>query len=155
MPKPERLIKSLRKERLSLALAESCSSGYASYLLTKTPGASKVFKGTIIVYSLYSKNKFFHIPYSLLEKKQGVSGRIALTLAKKVKDIFKTDIGAAIVGFAGPKAQKGVKVGTTFLAVSAKKDTVIKKIIKGSRDQVRKKASHLLLDLIYESIYRN
>jgi len=149
----KKLISKLNKEKLSIALAESCSAGYASYLLTKTAGASKVFAGGIIVYSLPSKEKFFNIPSSTLKKTQGVSAAIATTLAKKVRKEFSSDIGASIVGFAGPTASKGVKAGTIFLGLSTNNNTLSKKIIiRGSRNQVRKKASSLLLELIYKNI---
>ncbi len=149
----KKLITALGKRKKSLALAESCSGGYASYLLTKTPGASAVFKGAVITYSLEAKNKFFKVPYPLLKKTQGVSKEVALKLAKEVRKKFNADIGASIVGFAGPKAKKEEKVGTIFIAFSSKEKEEVKKvIIKGSRDFVRKKASTRLIELIYKSI---
>jgi len=142
------LIKTLKTKNLTLALAESCTSGYASYLITKTPGASKVFKGGTIVYSLESKNKLFKIPKSALIKAQGVSKEIALALAKGVRKKFNADIGAAITGFAGPSDKK---TGIVFIAIAAKTKTTAKKlIIDGSRDTVRKQASLALINLIYE-----
>jgi PncC family amidohydrolase len=90
----------------TVATAESASAGYHSYLLTKTPGSSKVFKGGIIVYSLESKHKFFNISPSLLRKTQGVSEEISLILAKKVRSLYSVDIGLSIVGFAGPDTQR-------------------------------------------------
>lgn len=153
MGKEEKLISALKKKKLSLALAESCSGGYVSYSLTKTPGASKVFKGSIVVYSLSSKNKFFNISPGILKKTQGVSEDIAITLAKKVKKKFDSDVGASIVGFAGPGAKKGIKVGTVFIGLSIKAKCFSKKIIiKGTRDQVRKRASSYLIDLLYKNI---
>ena len=132
-----------------MALAESISAGFASYLITKTPGASKVFKGGIIVYSLEAKAKFFKIPQTTLKKYDGVSEDIALILAKRIKKLFRSDIGAAIVGFAGPRTKKGVKVGTVFIGLSFKNILISqKKVIKGSRDAIRKKASQLLINLI-------
>ncbi len=150
--KLKKLIVALREKGQTLALAESCSGGYASYLLTKISGASEVFKGAVVVYSLDTKNKFFNIPYSLLEKTQGVSKEVALKLAKRVRKKFNSDIGTAIVGFAGPRAKKGIKVGTIFLAYSSKDKQKTKRIvIKGSRDIVRKKASTDLIDLVYKA----
>ena len=153
MPVIKKLITTLKKRRKSLALAESCSGGYASYLLTKIPGASLVFKGAIITYSLETKNKFFKIPSSLLTKTQGVSKEVALKLAEGIRKKFNTDIGASIVGFAGPKTEKEKKTGTVFIAFSGKRTEKVKKIIvKGSRDTIRKKASTCLIELIYKEI---
>ncbi len=159
--KLKKLIVTLKEKGKTLALAESCSGGYASYLLTKIPGASLVFKGAVIVYSLDTKNKLFKIPFSLLKKTQGVSKEIALKLAVRVRKKLNADIGASIVGFAspersrrtGPKTKRGVKIGTTFIAFSSKNKREAKKIIiKGSRDIVRKKASTHLINLIYKNL---
>ena len=164
----KKLIITLKEKGQTLALAESCSGGYASYLLTKIPGASMVFKGAVVVYSLQAKNKLFEIPCSLLKKTQGVSKEVALKLATRVRKKFNSDIGASIVGFAGPSTtlrtsteqsrsagpgtKKGIKVGTTFIAFSSKNKKETKKIIiKGSRDLVRKKVSQRLIDLIYKA----
>lgn len=151
--KLKKLIDTLKRKKQTLALAESCSGGYASYLLTKIPGASKVFKGSVVVYSLEAKNRLLGIPSSLLEKTQGVSKEVALELATKVRKKLNTDIGASIVGFAGPGTKKGIKVGTTFIAYSSKNKKEGKKIIiKGSRDSVRKKVSIHLIDLLYKEL---
>ena len=167
--KLKKLTITLKEKGKTLALAESCSGGYASYLLTKIPGASEVFKGAVVVYSLEAKNKLFRIPSSLLEKTQGVSKEVALKLATRVRKKFNSDIGASIVGFAGPSTtlrtsteqsrsagpgtKKGIKIGTTFIAFSSKNKQKVKKIIiKGSRDSVRKKASAGLIDFIYKEL---
>lgn len=144
------LISILKTKNLTVDTAESCSRGYLSYLLTKTAGSSKVFKGGIIVYSLEAKNKFFKIPYPLLRKTQGVSSEISKTLALGARKIFKTDIGASILGFAGPE---GKKVGLVYIAVANKTGVICKKmVIKGSRDTVRKKTSFLAIKLIYNKV---
>jgi PncC family amidohydrolase len=148
-----RLITILKEIKLTVAVAESVSGGYVSYLFTKVPGSSKVFKGGIVVYSLESKRKFFGITKPYLEKTQGVSKRCAIVLAKKTRRLFNSDIGCSIVGFAGPRAQKGVRVGTVFVAVSLNNRTVTKRnLIKGSRDTIRRKASQILLDVIYKQL---
>lgn len=149
----KKLITTLKKRKLTLAAAESCSGGYLSYLLTKTPGSSKVFKGGLITYSLEAKNKFFRIPSLLLRKTDGVSKEIASALAERVKKLFTTDLGVSIVGFAGPKTKKGIKKGTVFVGIADKKNIlVLEAIIKGNRDTVRKKVSQLLLSLLYKKV---
>jgi PncC family amidohydrolase len=153
MKELEKLIAILKKRRLSLALAESCTAGFASYLLTKIAGSSKVFKGALVVYSLESKNKLFKIPKSLLIKDKGVSKKTALSLAKAVRKKFSASIGGSLVGFAGPTAKKGVKVGVIFVGIAFKNSSISKKIIfKGNRDTVRKKASFFLIKSLYEEL---
>ncbi|MFO8052938.1 MAG: CinA family protein, partial [Candidatus Omnitrophota bacterium] len=122
-----------------------------SYLLTKTPGSSKVFKGSFVVYSLASKNKLFKLPKKLLKKTQGVSQEIAAYLAEKIRKKLKSNIGISIVGFAGPTAKKGKEVGTTFIAISNKEEIfVTSAVIAGTRDKVRKKTATLAADILYQ-----
>ncbi|MDD5194399.1 MAG: CinA family protein [Candidatus Omnitrophica bacterium] len=153
MRKLEKLIKTLQIKKLKIATVESATAGYASYLLTKVPGASKVFMGGFVVYSLESKAHFFNLPLPILRKTQGVSAEIALALARGVRKLLKTDLGASIVGFAGPFGTNKVPAGTIFIAVSDKNGAFAKKLsIKGSRDTVRKKASYRLIELIYSRV---
>lgn len=155
MKKLEKLIAVLKKKKLSIAAAESCTGGYVSYLLTKIPGSSEVFKGGIVSYSLETKNKFFKIPLPILEKSQGVSKTIALILAEKVKNIFNSDIGVSVVGFAGPEAKPITKIGTVFIGVSDKNGSQVKKLVlKGNRDKIRKSAGNLLIELIQTHLMR-
>ncbi len=153
MAKLKNLIFYLRIKKLTISSAESVSGGYLSYLLTKTPGSSKVFKGGLIVYSPESKNKLLHIPMPLLNKTQGVSEDISILLAKKTKQFFKTDLSVSLVGFASSPARKGIKAGTVFMAVADNKGAIAKKIIiDGNRDYVRKKASISAIELICKRI---
>ena len=149
----ENLFKKLKEKKITVSAAESCTAGYLSYLLTMLPGSSKIFKGAVIVYSLESKNKLFNIPYSLLNRTDGVCRRICIILAKNVKKQFTTDIGLSVVGFAGPKAKKGIKVGTVYIGVSYKNQCVTKKLsLKGKRNTIRQTASMKLIELLYKAL---
>jgi nicotinamide-nucleotide amidase len=147
---PNTLIDILKKKKLTLAVAESASGGYLSYLLTKTPGASKVFKGGVVVYSLDTKNKLLDLPLNKIKKDQGVSENTAAALAYSVRKKLGSDLGASIVGFAGPK---GKKTGTTFISLSDKNQTIcLQANLTGTRDTVRTKISKLLIELISKKI---
>lgn len=149
----KRFITALETKALTISLAESCTGGYASYLITRIPGSSKVFKGGIIVYSLFAKNKLLNLPRSILNETKGVSKEVCVKLAKNVRKTLKSDIGASVVGFAGPDIKRSIKTGTVYIAVADRKTTKTRKfIIKGSRDLVRKKASYMLIEMIYKHI---
>lgn len=149
----KQLINSLKEKNLTVAVAESCTGGYLSYLLTKTPGSSQVFKAGLVVYSLQSKNKFLNVALGELKKSQAVSEETAKKLALNLQKKIHTDIAASVVGFAGPGTFKKVKIGTVYYAVTNGKKTVVKKVIlDGSRDKIRKEASKLVLELIYSYI---
>lgn len=148
-----KLFKILKNKNLTLAAVESSTAGYLSYLLTKTPGSSETFKGSFVVYALDTKNKLFKIPSPLLKKTQGVSPEIAAYLADNVRKKLNSNIGISIVGFAGPGAKKGEKVGTTFLAISDEKEVFVTgAIITGSRDKVRKEAAKLTVEILYKHL---
>jgi len=155
MSELKKLMRLLKKKKLTAAAAESASGGYLSYLLTNIPGSSKVFKGSIVCYSLWAKNKFFKIPVPLLKKTQGVSSDVALLLAKRVRKLFAADIGVSLVGFAGPQAQGDVRVGSVFMSVADKRGVSVKKaLIKGTRDKVRKQSSLALVNFLYKKLTR-
>lgn len=154
MAKLKEVISALKDKKLTIAAAESCSGGYLSYLLTKIPGSSAVFKGGAVVYTPAAKNRLLNIPFSELKKPEGVSKKVSLLLAKNIREILSADIGAAIVGFAGPGTQKGIKVGTVYICAADKNSHFIKKLsLTGGRDTVRKKASRALIELIYAFIH--
>lgn len=147
------LINTLKKKNLTLSIAESITGGLVSYLLTKTPGASSVFKAGVIAYSLEAKSELFRLSLKTLKKCDGVSKKTAEDLAREVRKKFHTDIGASIVGFAGPEKPKNEKKGTIFIAMSFKEKTISQKtLINGSRDIVRKRSSFMLIDLIYKNL---
>jgi len=148
MPALPTLIHTLKKQKKSVSLAESISGGYASYLFTKNPGSSEVFKLGIVVYSLFAKEKILGLSKKHLARTNGVSPQTAKLLAVKVRNKAKSSLGAAIVGYAGPTAPKGKK-GTVHIAVTAGKKTIVKsQKFHGSRDQIRKKAARILITLI-------
>jgi nicotinamide-nucleotide amidase len=149
-----RLISILKKKKQTLAVAESVTGGYASYLLTKTPGSSGVFKLGIALYSLLAKEKVFGISKTHLSKTNGVSRETAKLLAVKVKNKAYSSLGAGIVGYAGPQAPRGQK-GIVHMAVTTGRKTIVtSRKFRGSRDTIRKKAAHALIAFIGEVVGR-
>jgi len=146
------LISFLKSKKQTLAVAESITGGYAFYLLTKTPGSSKVFKLGVVAYTLFAKEKIFGLSKKHLSKTNGVSSETAKLLALKIKKKAHSSIGAAIVGYAGPDAPKRQK-GIVHMAVTKGKKTVVKsQKFRDSRDAIRKKAAQALITFIGEVI---
>ncbi len=152
MDKAKKLFNYLKRRKKTIAIAESITGGYVSFLLTSFSGASSIFKFGAVVYSLEAKRKLFGLDAKQLKYTQGVSEDIARSLAKKIRDYMSADYGASIVGFAGPKAKKGMK-GVVFMGFSSGNKTITKEMkLKGNRDEIRKKASKLLIEFILENI---
>ena len=156
MEKSKNLLSALRERNLTLACAESCTGGYLSYLLTKTPGSSKVFKGGVIVYSLEAKNIFLGLNTTSLQRSQGVSAQTAKNLARQVRARLKSSLGLSVVGVAGPDKVKAHPVGTVFIALADAKTTLTKQyLLKGGRDAIRKTAAKKAMEMIDENIHRH
>ena len=68
----------------TISFAESCSGGNLSLSITKIAGASKVFKGSIVSYSTYSKEKVIGIGRNEIDSFSPVSQEIAVKMAEKV-----------------------------------------------------------------------
>lgn len=142
--------KSLIEKKKTLAVAESCTGGRVSYLLTQIPGSSQYFRLGIVAYSNKSKETVLRIPYSVIAKKGAVSKEVASQMAQRIRKLAKTDLGIGITGIAGPSGETPRKpVGTVFIAVEAKNKKICKKFhFTGSRSNIRKTASLKALELL-------
>lgn len=116
-----------KKHNLTLSLAESCTGGYISHLLTERSGASDFFKGSIVSYTNEVKTHLLDIDTSLIEKHSAVSEEVALSMARSVKAKFNTDFAVAVTGYAGPNdGPDGTPVGSVWIAIATPQNTEAK-----------------------------
>lgn len=119
----------LGSKGLSIAIAESCTGGYLSHLITSVPGSSAYFMGTIIPYSYDLKMRQLGVRPETLEKYGAVSEPTVTEMANLVRAKFSTDIGVATSGIAGPGGATPEKpVGTVWIAYSDKMQTTARKL---------------------------
>src|SRR3989338_8151818 len=139
----------LIKNRKNIAVAESCTGGLLSNLLTQTPGSSQYVILGIVAYSNQSKQGLLKIPTSLIAKKGAVSKEVALKMAESVRTLAKTDFGIAVTGIAGPTGgTKEKPQGTVFIALSGKNKKLCRKFyFKGNRSTIRRKTALKALEL--------
>lgn len=110
--------KLLTEKQLSVALAESCTGGLVTSLLTDVAGSSAYLKGSIVCYSNEVKMKAIGVDQATLEKYGAVSEETALQMAVGARKIFHTAIAVGITGIAGPGGATDTKpVGLVFIAV--------------------------------------
>ena len=111
----------LRNKDLTLALAESCTGGKLSSLITAIPGCSIYFKGGIVCYSNEIKQNILGVDFDILEKYGAVSQPVVEIMAEGAKRIFNVDCVIAVSGIAGPGGGTPDKpVGTVWIAVKYK-----------------------------------
>ena len=140
----------LRKNKLRIAVAESCTGGLISHRLTNIPGSSDYFDRGIIVYSNSSKTQLLGVPKLILESFGAVSSETARAMAEGIKKNANCDIGLAVTGIAGPGDSTPIKpVGLVYIGLASKKSTVVKEFrFSGKRIEVKEQASHEALKMV-------
>ncbi|MFA4889462.1 MAG: CinA family protein [Candidatus Omnitrophota bacterium] len=142
--------KCLLKNNKTIAVAESCTGGLISKLLTDLPGSSKYFILGITAYSNLAKQNLLKVPAKVIAKNGAVSAAVATTMAKNIRKIAKTNLGIGITGIAGPSGgTPGKPAGTVFIAVSSSRKTLCGKFFfLGNRDNIRSQAALKSLELL-------
>lgn len=145
----------LTEKKLTLSVAESCTGGLFSSLITMHQGASQFFESGMIVYSNQAKKDFLQVPEAILNKYGAVSKEVAVLLANNIKKNRKADVAVAITGIAGPKSDDTEKpVGLVYVAINNQYNkSVVKECrFNGSRKKNQKQACKVALTLLLENI---
>jgi len=144
----------LRGKGWTLSIAESCTGGLVSDLITNVPGSSDYFEGSIVSYSNLAKTEHLSVPSNVIKRYGAVSSQVAIAMAKGVRRAFHTTFGVSTTGIAGPGGGSGKKpVGLVFIAVSDGKKTIVKKEkLKGTRREIKKESARRSLKYLYEFI---
>lgn len=140
----------LQNSNKTLAIAESCTGGFISHLITSIPGSSNYFKGSVVAYSNAMKENLLQVKSSSLIKHGAVSKQVALEMAEGVKKVFDADYAVATTGIAGPGGGTNEKpVGTIWIAVSGINETVVEKYIFGdNRERNTIRSSQTALQML-------
>jgi len=154
----EHVFEMLKQHKLTITMAESCSGGFVAHQIIAFPGASAVFKGSIVAYDYDIKTTELNVPKVILEASGAVSEETVYMMCKNVRVKFKSDIGVAISGIAGPDGGMPDKpVGTVYIGVANEKKVIVKKyqffgdrlkIVERSSNTAYNMVRMLILDLI-------
>jgi PncC family amidohydrolase len=98
----ERLLNHYRDKGWTIAFAESCTGGDLAARLTKIPGASDVFLGSLVTYHSDWKEKLLHVPATLMAAKGVVSEEVAIAMLKGLMSFSKATVGVSVTGFLKP-----------------------------------------------------
>lgn len=134
----------------TVAVAESCSGGYVSHLLTSVPGCSRYFNGSLVAYQNEWKEKYLEVDSDILSQHGAVSEPVVKQMAKAVKEMLHADFGLAISGIAGPSGGTPQKpVGTVWIALADETGVVTKKLQLGNEREINIKLSAVrVIDLL-------
>ncbi len=122
----------LQERSASLSLAESCSGGYISHLITAVPGASSYYRGGVVCYSNEAKVELLAVDSELLKKHGAVSEEVVRAMAMGARERFGSTYALATSGIAGPNGGSDEKpVGTVWVAMASAKRCATAKLNLG------------------------
>ena len=124
----QKLVKLLKKKKLKVSFAESCTGGLLSSTLTSISGSSNVFTLGLVTYSNQAKVNILKLPKKIIMKHGAVSYETCLYMVKNLNKISKTSISVSITGIAGPKGgTKDKPVGLVYIGIKKGNRIIIKK----------------------------
>jgi nicotinamide-nucleotide amidase len=135
-----------------LALAESCTGGLLSELVTERPGASRFFVGSVVAYSNELKQRWLGVSEALLAEHGAVSSEVASAMARGALHAFGADAALSVTGIAGPDGGSPEKpVGLVFYAAATAERCVVGKLtFPAPRSMVQRMAAYKALWLLRE-----
>lgn len=126
---------------LTLGSIESFTGGLFAATITKIPGASNFFKGSIVTYATEEKERLLGISHIDVEKYGVVSKEIAEQMAVYGRDLLDVDVCVSFTGNAGPSAMENKKVGEIYIGVATNEGVeVFPFILNGNREQIQQEA---------------
>jgi len=141
----------LKKKRIKLAIAESCTGGMLSSSITSISGSSKIFNMGLVTYSNTSKNLLLKIPKQIIRKHGAVSSQCCSYMVNNLSKIAKVTIAISITGIAGPNGGTKFKpVGLVYIGIKKKNKIKICKYVFKNKDRskIRRQTVNKALELI-------
>ena len=131
-----------------LILAESCTGGLISALMTNTAGSSAWFDSGLVTYSNQAKQDLLKVKETTLSQYGAVSEQTAMEMAIGALQQGRATIAASVTGIAGPDGGTAMKpVGTVCFAWTSEDLPSISKTyqFQGNREQIREQSTIALL----------
>lgn len=155
----EQVVSSLLQQNgLTVALAESCSGGKLSHLLTAIPGASSYFRGSVVCYHPDIKVQLLGVSPESIKSHSVVSAEVAKEMAAGAARVLDADFGIGITGNAGPTTDKETdeKAGVVFIAITGPEGEVCERFDFGQpREKVIERAAIKSLEMLQKQILKN
>ena len=151
----QKIVSLLKRKKIKIAVAESCSGGLLSSAITSVSGSSIVFTMGLVTYSNKAKTSILKVPKHIISKYGSVSFQCCLSMVNNLSKISKAKACVSITGIAGPKGgSKQKPVGLVFIGIKVGKKVIVNKCNfknKGRlfiQKQTVRKTLNLLLKLI-------
>ncbi|WP_256761304.1 competence/damage-inducible protein A [Cohnella sp. WQ 127256] len=151
------IVRTLTEQQRTLTLAESCTGGMVSELITTIPGSAVVFLGGVVTYSNGMKVRQLGVPEALLEGPDApgaISAETAIAMAEGMRAAADSDFAVSITGNAGPAGAEGKPVGLVYIGLAERgRDTLVQKLeLSGDREGIRIRAAKRALYMLWLSL---
>ena len=150
-----KLIKLLKRKKLKISIAESCTGGMLSSAITSVSGSSKVFDMGLVTYSNQSKTSILKVSKTIIQKHGSVSVQCCLSMANNLSKISKSKVCVSITGIAGPSGgTKQKPVGLVYIGVKNGKKVIVSKsqFKNKGRSSIQKATVKKSLELLLKTI---
>ena len=147
----KKIVLLLKKKRLKIAFAESCTGGMLSSAITSINGSSKVFTMGLVTYSNQAKISILKVSKKIIKKHGAVSTQCCLLMVNNLYKISKSKICISVTGIAGPTGgTKHKPVGLVYIGVKNGKKVAVNKyqFNNKGRSYIQKTTVKKSLDLI-------
>ena len=151
----KKIISLIKRKKMKLAIAESCTGGMFSSGITSVSGSSKIFTMGLVTYSNQAKTNVLKVPQKIIKKYGAVSVQCCLAMVNNLSKISNSKACISITGIAGPKGgSKQKPVALVYIGIRVGKKVVVNKCNfknKGRifiQKQTVKKTLNLLTQLI-------
>lgn len=153
---PADIIAAARAKGVSIGCAESLTGGLVAAALVDVPGASAVFKGSIVAYDLMVKHELLGVSAAVLAQRGAVNAEVATAMAEGALGALGADIVVATTGVAGPDPDpvSGAAPGVVFIAVAGGDlGTMVRELsVEGDREGVRAAARRAALQALHDAV---
>ena len=138
----------------TLATAESLTGGGIAERVTRTPGASRYFRGGVVAYGDEAKGAVLGVAAETLRVHGAVSRETALEMALGARRLFGSTWALSATGYAGPQGGGPDQApGTAFLGLAGPGVETARELkFPGSREIVRERTCRLALDLLRRAL---
>ena len=150
-----KIVSLLKRKKLKLAIAESCTGGMLSSAITSVSGASKVFSMGLVTYSNQAKMSILKVPKKIIQNNGAVSVQCCLSMVNNLSKISKSKVCVSITGIAGPKGgTKQKPVGLVYIGIKNGKKIIVSKnyFKKKDRSSIQKATIKKAINLIMKQI---
>ena len=149
----KKIVSILKKKKLKLAIAESCTGGLLSSSIASVSGASKVFSLGLVTYSNQAKINILKVPKKIIQKYGAVSVQCCLSMVNNLSKISKSKLCISITGIAGPRGgSKQKPVGLVYIGIRKGKFVKVNRYIfrNRGRNYIQKATVNKALKLIHD-----